>query len=122
MEPRITPVAAPLRGCLLAVIGMAAVLVVLPETPLAQSPMPLAPLGGIGRLSGDDVSVTGARITVTAAHEVPDEFHLIFSADRMMRKVLVVWRRGQEIGVEFDGELRNLMQDPDPRLRQFRFI
>jgi hypothetical protein len=40
----------------------------------------------------------------------------------MMRKVLVVWRRGQEIGVEFDGELRNLMQDPDPRLRQFRFI
>jgi hypothetical protein len=69
-----------------------------------------------------DVSATGARITVTAAHEVPDEFHLIFSADRMMRKVLVIWRRGQEIGVEFDGELRNLMQDPDPRLRQFRFI
>jgi hypothetical protein len=69
-----------------------------------------------------DVSATGARITVTAAHEVPDEFHLIFSSDRMMRKVLVVWRRGQEIGVEFDGELRNLMQDPDPRLRQFRFI
>jgi hypothetical protein len=60
MEPPITPVAAPLRGCLLAVIGMAAVLVVLPETPLAQSPTPPAPLGGIGRLSGDDVSVTGA--------------------------------------------------------------
>jgi PilZ domain len=69
-----------------------------------------------------DVSLTGARVTVKAAHEVPDEFYLIFSADRTMRKACVIWRRGEEIGVEFDGEIRNLMQDPDPRLRQFRFM
>ena len=68
-----------------------------------------------------DISAEGARITVTAPHEVPDEFHLIFSADRTMRKVNVVWRRGNDMGVKFDGECRNLMQDQDPRLRQFRF-
>jgi hypothetical protein len=69
-----------------------------------------------------DVSPTGARVTVKAAHEVPDEFHLIFTTDRTMRRALVVWRRGEEIGVEFEGEVRQLMQDPDPRLRQFRYM
>ena len=69
-----------------------------------------------------DVSPTGARLTVKAVHEVPDEFHLIFTADRTMRRALVVWRRGEEIGVEFEGEIRQLMQDPDPRLRQFRYM
>jgi hypothetical protein len=68
-----------------------------------------------------DVSATGARISSVAAHEIPEEFYLIFLADRLMRNARVVWRGKNELGVEFDGEPRSLMADGDPRLRQFKF-
>jgi hypothetical protein len=68
-----------------------------------------------------DVAPNGARIKVGGAHEIPDEFHLVVTADRSMRKVRVMWRTTDEIGVEYEGEARDVTSDPDPRLRQFRF-
>jgi hypothetical protein len=68
-----------------------------------------------------NLSPSGARVTVTASHEVPDEFYLIVTADRQMRKAKVAWRRGDDLGVVFDAETVSLLNNPDPRLRQFTF-
>ena len=70
--------------------------------------------------SVSDTGPDGARVRVDAAHEIPKEFHLILMSDRLMRKAQVVWRKEKEIGVRYLGEPRNLVHDPDPRLRQFR--
>ena len=69
-----------------------------------------------------DVGATGARVRVPASHEIPDEFHLILTGDRLMHKARVVWRSKGELGVEFKGPPQNLMHDPDPRLKQFQYI
>ena len=69
-----------------------------------------------------DLSATGARLTTKDAHEVPDEFQLVLMTDRLIRKSRVVWRRGDDLGITFDGEARDVMHDPDPRLSQFKFI
>jgi len=70
--------------------------------------------------SVSDTGPDGARIRVDATHEIPNEFHLVLTSDRLMRKAQVVWRKEREIGVRYLGEARNLMQDTDPRLRQFQ--
>jgi hypothetical protein len=69
-----------------------------------------------------DVGPDGARIRIASAHEVPEEFHLIFLTDRSMRKARAVWRTDVEIGVRYLEEASNLMQNSDPRLRQFQFV
>jgi hypothetical protein len=69
-----------------------------------------------------DLSATGARLTTKDAHEVPDEFQLVLMTDRLLRKSRVIWRRGDDIGISFEGEARDLMHDTDPRLIQFKFL
>ena len=68
-----------------------------------------------------DVAPNGARIRVDGAHEIPDEFYVVFSADKTMRHARIVWRTANEIGIEYESPARSLADDPDPRLRQFRF-
>ena len=68
-----------------------------------------------------DVSPAGARVSVPGAHEIPDEFYLIVSSDRLMYRAQVRWRRGGEIGVSFEGKPHSLIDERDPRLRQFTF-
>ena len=67
-----------------------------------------------------DLSTGGARIAVTAAIELPEEFFLVFTTDRILRKARVKWRKANEVGVTFEGEPHNYMADPDPRFRQFK--
>jgi PilZ domain len=67
-----------------------------------------------------DLSASGARIAVTAAMELPEEFFLVFTTDRIMRKSRVKWRKAAEVGVIFEGEPHNYMADNDPRFRQFK--
>lgn len=68
-----------------------------------------------------DVSGSGARISIAGAHEVPNEFFLVFSSDRSMRRAVVRWRSSNELGVHFEGEPISLVGNKDPRLRQFMF-
>jgi hypothetical protein len=50
-----------------------------------------------------DVSETGARIDVEDAKIIPDHFTLFLSrAGTPKRKCSVVWRNGNQIGVEFE--------------------
>ena len=69
-----------------------------------------------------DLSSRGARISTSGTHEVPDEFPLVFTADRLMRRARARWRTDREIGVMFEGDPVSLMANPDPRLRQFQFV
>jgi hypothetical protein len=51
-----------------------------------------------------DVSDRGARLTIAAANDLPDEFTLLFSTDgNRHRYCRVVWRSDVEVGVEFLG-------------------
>lgn len=68
-----------------------------------------------------DTSPTGFRVSVTGAHEIPDEFYLVLTAERVMQQVRVKWRRGNDLGVESLSEPQNLVGNADPRLRQFQF-
>ena len=48
-----------------------------------------------------DVSGTGARLSCEGAGMVPGELQLMFHAVREVRRVEVVWRRHDELGVKF---------------------
>ena len=67
-----------------------------------------------------DISNRGARISVSAAMELPQEFFLVFTTERILRKSRVKWRKTNEVGVVFEGEPHNYMADNDPRFRQFK--
>jgi hypothetical protein len=66
-----------------------------------------------------DISETGARISVVGASEIPKEFYLVLMTERSMRKVHVAWRKGDTLGIIFEGEAENLALNKDPRLKQF---
>src|SRR4051794_126441 len=66
-----------------------------------------------------NISETGARIKVQGANEIPKEFYLILITERTMRKVHVAWRKGDSLGVNFEGEAENIAMSKDPRLKQF---
>lgn len=53
-----------------------------------------------------DLSPTGARVLCSDPGVVPNEFRLVFIAERQMRDVKVVWRRPEQMGVHFTSELR----------------
>jgi len=51
-----------------------------------------------------DVSDRGARLTIAAPNDLPEEFTLLFAADgSRQRHCRVVWRSDAQIGVEFLG-------------------
>jgi hypothetical protein len=53
-----------------------------------------------------DLSETGAKLICSDPGAIPNEFRLVFTADRMMRDVKVVWRRPGMLGVQFTSEPR----------------
>ena len=48
-----------------------------------------------------DVSLGGARLSCSQAALLPDNFRLVFIAEREMRDVRVAWRGLSEVGVQF---------------------
>lgn len=48
-----------------------------------------------------DISLGGARLACALAAQLPEHFVLVFMAEREMRDVRVVWRKFNELGVEF---------------------
>ena len=53
-----------------------------------------------------DLSETGAKLICGDPGAIPNEFRLVFVAERQMRDVKVVWRRPEQLGVHFTSELR----------------
>lgn len=50
-----------------------------------------------------DVSESGARLGVEDSDAIPDQFVLLLAANgSAQRKCRVIWRAGEEIGVEFE--------------------
>ena len=47
-----------------------------------------------------DISQNGARLSMPA-QDFPDEFQLLVESEALSRRCLVVWRRGDEVGVDF---------------------
>lgn len=48
-----------------------------------------------------DLSETGARLLCGDPGAIPNTFRLVFPSDRTMREVKVVWRRPDQLGVQF---------------------
>jgi PilZ domain len=53
-----------------------------------------------------DVSDTGAQLIVGDQVSIPNEFMLLFPAEKMVRDAKVMWRKDQSVGVEFTSEKR----------------
>jgi hypothetical protein len=53
-----------------------------------------------------DLSPTGARLLCSDPGVIPNEFRLVFIAERQMRDVKVMWREPAQVGVHFTSELR----------------
>ena len=51
-------------------------------------------------------SETGAQLGIEQAVSVPDEFQLYLPSEDTVRDAVVVWRRGDRIGVAFTSESR----------------
>jgi hypothetical protein len=67
-----------------------------------------------------DISDTGAKVIAMQPAQVPDQFRLILITDQVMRDAKVVWRRGREIGVEFEGPAVDLTKTKNVKLQQFQ--
>lgn len=51
-----------------------------------------------------DLSETGARIRCKDQRAVPSEFKLLMLADNRIRDARVVWRKDDQLGLQFTGE------------------
>ena len=53
-----------------------------------------------------DRSDSGAKLRLPAATELPGNFELVFLTEGMLYPARLVWRRKDDLGVEFVGEPR----------------
>src|SRR3954463_1596863 len=61
-----------------------------------------------------NLSDTGAKLIVSAAIALPECFDLIVPQKSVTRRVRIVWRRGEAMGVRFDEDApRSESRDPD---------
>ena len=61
-----------------------------------------------------NLSDTGAKLIVSAAIALPDGFDLLIPQKSVTRRVRIVWRRGEAMGVRFDEDApRSQSRDPD---------
>ena len=51
-----------------------------------------------------DCSLSGARLRSKGTIALPDRFRLVVSFEKIDRECVVVWRRGADCGVTFDGK------------------
>ena len=49
-----------------------------------------------------NISISGAAIELTNAHNIPERFDLVFKADDARIPCHVIWRQDERIGVAFD--------------------
>jgi hypothetical protein len=56
-----------------------------------------------------DVSIGGARLHCAQPMQLPEQFQLIFVAEREMRDVRVAWRKHDQLGVVFLSPLRKAL-------------
>lgn len=52
-----------------------------------------------------DMSPKGARLRFGAPVELPDELELLLASEGRFLPIRVAWRRGREVGVEFESEM-----------------
>ncbi|WP_334148542.1 PilZ domain-containing protein [Hyphomicrobium sp.] len=52
-----------------------------------------------------DASRTGARVRLVTPCELPDELTLVSAMEKIDRRCVVVWRRGNDIGLRFETPL-----------------
>jgi PilZ domain-containing protein len=48
-----------------------------------------------------DLNEKGARIVVPGRQSLPEELYLVITRDRVAHKAKVIWRKGDEAGLEF---------------------
>jgi hypothetical protein len=48
-----------------------------------------------------DLNEKGARILVSSRQNLPEELYLIIMRDHMAHKAKVIWRKGEEAGLQF---------------------
>ena len=63
-----------------------------------------------------DLNEKGARITVSSRQALPEELYLIIMRDHLVHKARLIWRKGEQAGLEFltSEDVRNLS---DPGLK-----
>lgn len=49
-----------------------------------------------------DASQTGARVRLVKSCELPDQITLVSAIEKIDRPCVVVWRRGNDIGLRFE--------------------
>lgn len=49
-----------------------------------------------------DASATGARLRLAKPYDVPDRFTLVAAMEKINAECVVIWRRGNDLGVRFE--------------------
>jgi riboflavin biosynthesis pyrimidine reductase len=60
-----------------------------------------------------DLNEKGARIVVSSRQSLPEELYLVVTRDHMAHKARLVWRKGDEAGLEFVSS-EDIRQITDP--------
>ena len=63
-----------------------------------------------------DLNEKGARITVSSRQSLPEELYLVITRDHMAHRARLVWRKGDEAGVEFITS-EDIRRIADPNLK-----
>jgi PilZ domain len=69
-----------------------------------------------------DLSERGAKLRVEEGTRVPSEFYLYLPLLRQMYKAQVKWRRGELLGIRFEGGAIDISNHKDPRCTRLRLI
>lgn len=69
-----------------------------------------------------DLSDIGARLRVLGSVILPESFSLYFPETQTMRAARILWRKAGEVGVQFDGQSREVRDSSDPRERRLLAI
>ncbi|HEY2835980.1 MAG TPA: PilZ domain-containing protein [Rhizomicrobium sp.] len=63
-----------------------------------------------------DLNEKGARITVSGRQSLPEELYLVIMRDHMAHKARLVWRKGDEAGLQFVTS-EDIRRATDPNLK-----
>ncbi len=69
-----------------------------------------------------DASSGGMRIRCDHAREIPQDFFLFDPTEQSLRRAEVMWRRDNELGLQFTAEPIYIHDSHDPRHARFRFM
>lgn len=69
-----------------------------------------------------DISSTGAKLRLLSSEPVPDHFFIFFIETKTMCQAHVVWRKGKDLGIQFEETPKSISESSDPRLKRFEFM